>query len=245
MSAPDDESLVGIRLDQLSTHLATLEDAQRFFFRYGNAIRSYLTAVLRDPAAAEEVRQELVVAFLRRGGAQTWPGKGRFRDYLKTAARNAAVTYLRKQGRLPTATDLEPQADPHSTDEAADRALTSEWQRCVLDRVWRELEAHERQSPGNLCYTVLQIVAEFPHEDSPKQAQIASQRAKRTLSAEAFRKQVSRARRLMADLILTEVARSIAAPTAEDVEGELVELGLWNYVAGYLAEDWRTRNFGK
>ena len=245
MSAPDDEPLVGIRLDQLSTHLATLEDAQRFFFRYGSALRSYLIAILRDRAAADEVLQELVLALLSRGGAQNWPGKGRYRDYLKRAARNAAIDYLRKQGRQPVAVDLEVRADPRSTDEAADRALTSEWQRCVLDRVWRELEVHERQTPGNLFHTVLRVVAEFPHEESPKQAQIASQRAKRTLTAEAFRKQVSRARRLMADIILTEVARSIAAPTAEDVEGELVELGLWNYVAGYLAADWRTRNFGK
>src|SRR4051794_38419246 len=99
--SPEKEPLVGIRLDQLSTHAATLEDAQRFLFRYGNAIRGYITAILRDQAAGEEAMQELILAFLRRGGAQTWPGKGRFRDYLKTAARNAAITYLRKKGREP------------------------------------------------------------------------------------------------------------------------------------------------
>jgi RNA polymerase sigma-70 factor (ECF subfamily) len=244
-AAPENEPLAGIRLDQLSTHVATLEDAQQFLFRYGNAIRGYVTAVLRDPTAAEEVMQELILAFLRRGGAQTWPGKGRFRDYLKTAARNAAITHLRKKGRQPGSdAGLEVHADPHSTDEAADRALTSEWQRCVLDRVWRELEAHERRSPGNLCYTVLKVVAEFRDEDSPKQAQIASQRAKHPLTAEAFRKQVSRARRQMAEFILQEVARSIAEATPDDVEGELIELGLWNYVEDYLPDDWRTRFFG-
>jgi RNA polymerase sigma factor (sigma-70 family) len=244
MSAPDDEPLVGIRLDQLSTHVATLEDTQRFLFRYGNAIRGYLTAILRDPTAAEEVMQELILALLRRGGAQTWPGKGRFRDYLKTAARNAAITYLRKKGHAPAAAGLEVHADPHSTDEAADRTLTSEWQQCVLDRVWRELESHERRSPGNLFYTVLQVVTEFRDEASPRQAEIASERAKRPLTAGAFRKQVSRARREMAKLILNEVARSIAEATADDVEGELRELGLWGYVADYLPDDWRTSYFG-
>jgi len=245
MSPSETEPLAGIRLDQLSTHVATLEDAQQFLFRYGNAIRKYVTAVLRDTVAAEEVMQELILAFLRRGGAQTWPGKGRFRDYLKTAARNAAITHLRKQGRQPAALDLDIHADPHSTEEAADRALTSEWQRCVLDRVWRELESHERRSPGNLCYTALQVFTEFRDEDSPKQAEIASTRAKHTLTPEAFRKQVSRARRLMAEFILHEVARSIAAATADDVEGELVELGLWPYVADYLPDDWRSRFFGR
>jgi RNA polymerase sigma factor (sigma-70 family) len=242
---PEDEPLVGIRLDQLSTHVATLEDAQQFLFRYGNAIRGYVTAVLRDPTAAEEVMQELILAFLRRGGAQTWPGKGRFRDYLKAAARNAAITHLRKQNRQPAAADLEVHADPHSTEEAADRALTSEWQRCVLDRVWRELEAHERRSPGNLCYTALKVFTDFRDEDSTKQAQIASARAKHALTPEAFRKQVSRARRLMAEFILNEVGRSIEGATADDVESELVELGLWVYVADYLPEDWRTRFFGE
>jgi RNA polymerase sigma factor (sigma-70 family) len=246
MSAtPDEEPLAGIRLDQLSTHVATLEDAQRFLFRYGNAIRGYLNAILRDQPAAEEVLQELILALLRRGGAQSWPGKGRFRDYLKTAARNAAITSLRKKGRQPAAADLDVHADPDSTDEAADRALVSEWQRCVLDRVWRELESHERRSPGNLFYTVLKVVTEFRDADSPRQAQIASERAKRTISAEAFRKQVSRARREMAKLTLEEVSRGIAGATADDVEAELRELGLWGYVAGYLPEDWRTQYFGK
>ena len=245
MSTPADEPLAGIRLDQLSTHVATLEDAQRFVFRYGGAIRGYLSAILREPSAAEEVMQELILAFLRRGGADTWPKKGRFRDYLKTSARNAAITYLRKKGRQPVAAELDVHADPDSSDEAAERALTSEWQRCVLARVWRELEAHERRSPGNLFYTVLQIVTEFQEADSRRHAQIASERAKRPITAEAFRKQVSRARGEMANLILTEVGRSIAEPTADDVEGELRELGLWGYVEEYLADDWRTRNFGK
>ena len=243
-NAPADEPLAGIRLDQLSTHVATLEDTQRFLFRYGTAVRGYITAVLRDPAAAEEVMQELVLAFLRRGGAQTWPGKGRFRDYLKTAARNAAITYLRKKGREPGAADLDVLADPHSTDAAADRALTSEWQRCVLDRVWRELEGHERRTPGNICYTALRVVTEFTDEESPRQAQIASERTKRPFTAEAFRKQVSRARRQMAEFILLEASRGVVPPTAAGVEDELTELGLWGYVADYLPEDWRTRFFG-
>ena len=244
-TSPDNEPIVGVRLDQLSTHAATLEDAQRFLFRYGNAIRGYITAILRDQAAGEEVMQELILAFLRRGGAQTWPGKGRFRDYLKTAARNAAITYLRKKGREPAAADLEAQADPQSSDEVADRELRSEWQRCVIDRVYRELESHERSNAGNLCYTVLQVVGEHRDADSVKQAEITSKRIKRTITAEAFRKQVSRARRQMADFVLIEVGRSIANPTADDVEGELRELGLWAFVEDYLADDWRTKYFGE
>jgi RNA polymerase sigma factor (sigma-70 family) len=243
-NAVADKPLVGIRLNQVSTHISTLKNTKRFCDRYSDAIRAYLNAFLRDPEAADEVMQELLLALFRRG-VDAWPGKGRFRDYLKVAARNAAITYLRKQGRQAAAANLEAHADPRSNDEVADRAMRSEWQRCVLDRANMKLESCERLSPGSLCYTVLRVVTEYPHENSPKHAQITSERAKRAISAEAFRKQVSRARRLMAEFILNEVARCLSEPTAEDVEGELSELGLWGYVADYLPDDWRTQFFGK
>lgn len=241
MSEPH-ERVTGLRLDQISTHVATLEDAEKFFFRYGRAVRGYLGAILHDPGATDEVMQELLLALVRREGVAKWPGKGRFRDYLKTTARNAALTHLRKTGRRPTA-ELDAVADPQSTGDAADRALLSEWQSCLLDRVWRSLESHERRTPGNICYTALKVFTEFPAESSPRQAELAGRRAGRTIGAEAFRKQVSRARCLMAELILTEAARGVVPPTAEGVEAELHELGLWTYVEAHLPDDWRTRFF--
>ena len=60
---------------------------------------------------------------------------------------------------------------------------------------------------------------------------------------EAFRKQVSRARRLMAECILLEVARSVVPPTADAVEEELNDLGLWGHVRDYLPDDWREQFF--
>jgi DNA-directed RNA polymerase specialized sigma24 family protein len=248
MSLPDDAPLTGIRLDQISTHMATLQDSQRFVVRYGNAVRGYLTAILRDRGDADEVLQEIVVGLLSRGGVvAVWPtpgGAGRFRDYLKVIARNGAITFLRKKGRRATA-ELTPDvhADPNTTDEAADRAMTAEWQRCVLDKVWRELDSHERKNPGNLCHTCLRVYTEFADADSPEQARIASERAGRTLTPEAFRKQVSRARRLMAECILLEVARSVVPPTADAVEEELTDLGLWGHVRDYLPDDWREQFF--
>jgi RNA polymerase sigma factor (sigma-70 family) len=212
--------------------------------RYGRAIRGYVTAILRDPAEADEVVQELILGLISRGGPSTWPGAGRFRDYLKASARNAAVTYLRKKGRN-RAAELTPEAhaDPDSTEAAADRAMIAAWQACVLDKVFRELDAHERKSPGNLCYTALKVYTEFPNEDSPRQAAIASERAGRPLTPEAFRKQVSRARRLAAEFILLEVAAGMVPATADAVEAELHELGLWGYVQDYLPDDWREEFF--
>lgn len=247
MTHPDDSPLVGIRLDQISTHVATLQDAERFVVRYGNAVRGYLTAILRNPDEAEEVVQEILLGLLNRGGADAvWPGpngSGRFRDYLKVIARNAAVTHLRKRGRH-AAAELAPDAHADASGEAAaDRAMTSEWQSCLLGKVWRELEQRERKSPGNLCHTCLRVYTEFPDADSPTQARIASERSRHLLSPEAFRKQVSRARRVMAECILLEVARGVVPPTADAVEAELHELGLWGHVRDYLPTDWRDKFF--
>ena len=50
MSEPDTPLLSGLRLDRISTHMTTLQDAERFVMRYGRAIRGYVTAILRDPA---------------------------------------------------------------------------------------------------------------------------------------------------------------------------------------------------
>lgn len=240
MEPSDDTPLAGLRLDQISTHVATLQDAERFVFRYGRSVQGYLRAVLRDPDEAAEVWQELMANLLRRGGPATWPGRGRFRDYLKVAARNAAISFLRKQMR-DSAVELA--ADPAAPDDA-DRELNSEWQRCVLEKVWRELEAHERRTPGNLAYTALRVYTECPDEDSPHQAEVVAARTGRPITPEAFRKQVSRAKRLMAEFILLEVARTLGTPTADDVAAELAELGLMRFVRDYLPDDWRTQFFG-
>ena len=240
----DDSPLIGLRLDRISTHLTTLQDAERFILRYGKAIRGYVTAILRDTEEAEEVVQELVLGLLRRGGPATWPGAGRFRDYLKVSARNAAISFLRKKGRQ-RAAELAPDdhADPDSTEAAAERAMVAAWQGCVLEKVFRELDAHERKSPGNLCYTALKVYTDFPEADSTRQAAIVAERTGRPLSPEAFRKQVSRARRLAAEFILLEVAAGIVPATPEAVEAELHELGLWVFVRDFLPADWQAQFF--
>lgn len=244
---PDDAPLAGIRLDQISTHIATLQDAERFVIRYGNAVRGYLTAILRNTDDAEEVVQEIILSLLNRGGVDAaWPtrgGSGRFRDYLKAISRNAAITFLRKKGRRATSELADDAHADASETDAADRAMNEEWQSCLLSRVWRELEKHERKSPGNLCHTCLKVFTEFPEAESPAQARVASERAGRPLTPEAFRKQVSRARRQMAEAILMEVARGVVPPTAEAVEEELHELGLWGHVRDYLPDDWREQFF--
>ncbi len=233
----DAEEPVRLRLDHISTRATSLHDASLFVMRYGPAVQRYIRAILRDEHAADDVWQELVGALLRRGGPGTWPGKGRFRDYLRTAARNAALAHLRKTNRHPTG------ALPEDVEGPADRDLDDDWRRSLLEKVWRQLDAGERSGGGNFFHTALRIYTDRDDLDSPAQAALAGERIGRAVTAEAFRQQVSRGKRKMAELILTEVAETVADATAADVEAELVELGLMAFVRDYLPADWRTKFF--
>lgn len=228
---------VQLRLDHISTRLASLQDAGRFVLRYGPAVQRYILAILRDEAASDDVWQELIANLLTRGGPGTWPGRGRFRDYLRTAARNAAFSYLRKTKRHHVA-EL-----PDEVAEPAERGLEQDWRKFLLEKVWRQLDTAERAGTSNFACTALRIYTEYEHLDSPAQAKLASERLGRSVSAEAFRQQVSRGKRKMAELILTEVAETVGLATAAEVEAELTELGLMPFVRDYLPNDWRTKFF--
>ncbi len=234
----DDRPLGTLRLDQISTRMADLNEATRFVLRYGPAVQRYMLAILRDADAADEAWQELMAKLLQRGGASTWPGRGRFRDYLRQSARNAALDYFRGRTRRAVRELDEDVAAP------AGRGMDDDWQRILLNKVWRELDAHERRGSGNFVHTALRVYSESPELDSKAQAELASERLGRPVTPEAFRQQVARGKRKMAELILTEVAGTVAEATATDVEAELTELGLMAFVQDYLPTDWRSTFFG-
>ena len=54
------------------------------------------------------------------------------------------------------------------------------------------------------------------------------------VSAEWVRKRLQRARDRFAELLLQEVARSLGAPTEEELEEELLALGLFEYCRSAL-----------
>jgi RNA polymerase sigma factor (sigma-70 family) len=223
-------------LEQISTHWSSLNDLASFTLRYAPAIRAYLAILLGDEHEADEAAQEFMLRVLERGFARANPELGRFRDYLKTAVRNAALSRLRR--KRPGSLDEE-LVEELGSDDGNEARWLGDWQRCLLERAWRALEAHQRQSPGNLFFTVLRVSADHPDEDSTALAERTSALAGRDVRADAFRKQVSRARRMFAEVLLQEVAATLSDPTPARVEEELIEVGLWPYVRDFLPEQWR------
>jgi len=103
------------------------------------------------------------------------------------------------------------------------------------------LDHHEGAAPGNRFYTVLRLSLDHPAEDSAALAARVTALMGRPFRADAFRKQLSRARRLFAELLVREVVQTLEEPTPEQIEAELIDVGLMPFVRPFLPADWRSR----
>ena len=220
-------------LNQITTRWSIVDDPTQLIVRYAPAVRKYLERLLKNSHDADEVSQEFVVRILDHKFAHASPERGRFRDYIKVAARNAALQYLRKrQTRDKLQADLNWMADDNADEGAGD--WLGEWRQCLVDKAWRLLEGHESRTPGNLGYTVLKLSTENPQDSSDEMAARLSKTLGRELRADAFRKQLSRARRTFAQYLLEEIAATLKDPTPEMIKDEVTELGLLPYIQPYL-----------
>jgi len=221
-------------LDRISTQWSLVGDPCRVVMRYGSAIRLYLQALIRDTHDADEVSQEFLAGILAKGLPRADPLRGRFRDYLKIAVRNAAMMHFRRlsHSKLRSLDGMERAVDDR-LDERADAAWIEHWRGCVLAAAWRGLEARQRKTPGNLFHTALKLACDHPDDDSAALARRVEEATGRPMRADALRKQISRARKVFADLMVQEVSRTLENPTREGVEEELIELGLVAYVKPY------------
>jgi len=229
-------------IDEISTRWPMIHDPAKFVLVYAPAIEGYLRALVRDPDQVEEIRQDFLLRVLQKGFLASENLKGRFRNYLKAAVRNAAISHLRRKTHGQADPEALAQVPDDPEESPMDQEWLDHWRRCMLDRVWESLEMHERQNDDNHAYTVLKIYVDHnADEDSEAMAERAASQLKKPLRADAFRKQLSRARRLFAKLLVQEVVQTIESPTPDRIEEELVEVGLFADVTPYLPDDWRTQ----
>jgi RNA polymerase sigma-70 factor (ECF subfamily) len=219
-------------LEQISTCWPMIHNPVQFVMRYARAIQKYVAAIVRDPHDAEEVAQDFLVKVFDKGFCPENASRGRFRDYLKSAVRYVAISYLRR--RRSTELSEEMLASIVQPDSDADRAWSSEWHDCLLERVWQSLELHQQRSLDSLSYSVLRLHADNPDASSEEHAARLSEQIGRSIRADAFRQQLRRARKHFAKLIVDEVRQTIQQPTAELVEQELIDLDLMPYVREFL-----------
>lgn len=203
--------------------------AQRLLMeRYQGAVYSYLLGAVGDEDGAHDLFQEFAVRFLRGGFRRANPGRGRFRDFVKKALINLVNDHRRREAKRhhQTLGDIEIESvapDSHLP-------FLESWRRELFARAWDALAALEQPGKQPL-YTVLRLRAENPRLSSNALAERVTVRLQleRSLTAVTTRKLLQRAREKLGDLLLAEVAHSLGGGKLDDVEDELIELGLIGY----------------
>lgn len=229
-------------LNRISTQWSQVTSPVQFVARYASAIHNYLRALLADDHDADEAAQEFLAKVSQHGFERVTLDRGRFRDYLIVSVRNTALNVIkRKQRERARVAPLSDAIHPDEPSYPSDDAWIAQWKRCLLDRAWRELFTHERKTPGNLFHTVLKARSDNPGPDDATLASQISRQLNRTVTPDAFRKQLSRGRRKFAEIILEEVVQTLENPTPERVEDELNDTGILEYLRPFLPPDWRER----
>jgi DNA-directed RNA polymerase specialized sigma24 family protein len=233
------------RFGQISTHADELGSADALFQRYGRAIRGYLQAVLRDEDAVQDVLLQLRVKMLDGRFARWTPGRGKFRFYLKRAALNEALQYLRKQRNRP----LEQQVEDltHFPEEGPGADAGDVWlglyRRAVFEAALKSLRAYQEQHPGNVFHTLIELLGgsvsadRGPADVPPSDADLASALGRATgreYTVANVAQQKRRARQKFAEFLAAEVALTLEEPTPEQVADELRHLGFWGFVSDFL-----------
>jgi RNA polymerase sigma-70 factor (ECF subfamily) len=210
---------------------------QQLLDRYGGAVRRYLLGMLHDSDAADDLFQEFALRFVRGDLKNADPHRGRFRDYLKGVLGHLVADYRRRRRDqpLPLYAATPELALVDSSPEEHERACLESWRDELLARTWNALAGVELQT-GQPFYTVLRFRADHPQMRSPDMAVQLSALAGRPFTAVGVRQIIRRARQRFADLLLDEVVHSLADPTEEAVERELIDLHLLEYCRPALDE---------
>lgn len=206
-------------------------DAQgRLLERYSGAVYRYLMGAVRDTAIADELFQEFALRFIQGKLHSARAEKGRFRDYVKTVLFNLVNTHYRKSNRQPFQAESLILESASATSDQADLDFSHSWRDEVLARTWEALAELEKQT-GSLYFTMLDYRTRHPDADSTTMAAQLAKELNKPLTAPGVRQTIHRARDKFADLLLEEVARSLQNDNVDEVEQEVIDLGLHSYCA--------------
>jgi RNA polymerase sigma-70 factor (ECF subfamily) len=197
--------------------------------RYGPAVRRYLTGLLRDTHAADDLTQEFALLVVTGKFRTADPARGRFRHYVKATLFHLVAAHARKARSGPAV--LPPDATPLAGHQAGpggpddDAAFRASWRAELLARTWAVLaDAHTSY------YQLLKLRADHPDDSSDELAARVAAATGRPTNGPAVRQGLKRARGLFAGLLRDEVAHSLDDPSAAAVDEELAELDLLRYV---------------
>src|SRR5437016_12000302 len=117
-------------------------DAQQALLeRYSGAAYRYVLGAVRDADVADELAQEFALRIVRGDFRRADPGRGRFRDYLKTALIHLVTDHQNE--RRPAPRRLSPDepepATPVPESLNSEHDFVQSWREELLDRTWQAL----------------------------------------------------------------------------------------------------------
>jgi RNA polymerase sigma-70 factor (ECF subfamily) len=199
---------------------------QALLQRYCGAIYRYLLAALQDPESADDAAQEFALCFVRGELRRADPGKGRFRDFVKTAL-DPLIAEYRKRQRKGAAAAARPTPSPEEQ-ATLDRTFTTSWREELMTRAWESL-ARLQETSGQPLHAALRLRAERPELHSEALAGELGKRLGRPVTAGEVRRAVHTAREKFAEFLVTEVAHSLESSDPKRLVQELIDLGLTDY----------------
>jgi hypothetical protein len=239
------------RLSQISTNRDLLARVNRnsqravpaLLLRYQKAASRYLRRILPDRVDEEEVWHQIVLRVLE-GELADWDPDGgeRFRDFFKKLLLREARPFRKHEPEQLLPGGPGPWEPPGPAPDGDDSLW---WRTALINKARRALwfyqHVHRRRGnrKGNVFYTVFEIWRKDPGRPMAQVAAALSQRTGRPFTEVNTRKQLSRARKLFALLLVAEVWLPHRHWTYERLQAELGELKLLAYVRGRLSRgDW-------
>ncbi len=239
-----DEAELQSRLSRISTMWTLLGEAHAvpkgsaqaalaaLIERYQGAAYRYLLGAVRNPDVADELFQEFALKLTQGAFRSADPQRGRFRDYLKSTLYHLAVDHQKRQRKAYVSLDeqvAEPAAGAWDPDQA-DEQFVQHWRDEILAKAWAALRAGEGAG-GQPYFSVLKFRAEHPGASSAEMAARLSEqlRPETPFTETGIRKTLQRARTHFAEALVAEVARSLGDPTDDELEDELIAIGLLDY----------------
>lgn len=231
------------RLSQISTLWSVVRNAndsqsdnareaqQQLWNQYSRAARRYLGSALQDDEAVEEVMQDLALKIVRREFKNATPAKGSFRSFMKTVLFRMVADYRRRQAR-----DREYTAsDENEALNPAQEEFATSWREEALDLAWAKLEELEEES-GRPWYAVLRAKIDHPELNSAQLAESVSRKTNQSISEANYRVLLHRSREKFAEILVEQVAQTLAVADEMHLQEELAELQLLEFCQSAIAQ---------
>ena len=204
--------------------------------RYQAAVYRYLLAAVRDLDMADELYQEFA---LRLGARRLWPcgpeARPVSRLYQICCHQSGHGLSTETEEPAPGGSGARRAQAPAIEGFDSDREFLAGWRKSLLDRVWESMAAAQ-EPDGIPFYTILRFRTDHPELSGGGLVEQLNARLRPTqpYADAGLRKILQRAREKFTDLLVEEVAHSMRAPSIDQLEQELIDLGFQAYYVAAL-----------